>query len=226
LKTTTKTLLRGPLGSRLVTFYLKLVFLTSRTIIAPSGEKRRCNKNGPVIYATWHGQNFILVNFFRKPDYPTLLVALHGDGRLIGQAMGNFGVPQVFGSGSTNKTASGKGGARAFLQLLKELRRGQSIVLTADVPKVARDVGEGIILLARKSGVPIVPVAMTSSRRKILKSWDRMQLNFPFSRIVYVEGEPLYVPSDDTPLALYRTALHKALEQAQARAFEIADGTK
>ena len=223
MKNAIKRVLSGPVGSRIVTLYLQFVFLTSRATFVPAGKRRICNENGAVIYATWHGQNFILANFFRAPVYPSLLVARHGDGRMIGGAMANLGVPQIFGSGSTGKTETDKGGARAFLQMLRELRRGQSVVLTADIPKVAREVGEGIILLARKSGAPIVPVAMTSSRRKILGSWDKMQLNLPFSRIVYVEGDPIEVPQDDTPLAPYRNLLRDALDDAQARACARAD---
>lgn len=223
MKEAVKAFLRGPAGTFLISLYLRLVNLTSRHIYDPKDPDLRFGTNGPVIYATWHGQNFIFAFRFRKKTYPTLLVAHHGDGQMVGQAMNRLGVPLVFGSGSTRDKRVDKGGARAFLQLLKELRRGQSVTLTADVPKIARDVGEGIVLLARKSGAPIVPVAMTTSRRKILKTWDLMQLNKPFSRMVFVEGKPISVPADDSPLADYQAQLAKALEDAQARAFELAN---
>ncbi|NOX41564.1 MAG: DUF374 domain-containing protein [Alphaproteobacteria bacterium] len=223
LKTALKSLLQGPVGSYLIALYLRFVSLTSRHLIEShhpdSPNETRC----AVIYATWHGQNFVFAFRFRKHIYPVLLVALHGDGQLIGRAMRYLGVPLIYGSGATDKKNGQKGGARAFLQLLRALKRDQSVTLTADVPKIAREVGEGIVLLARKSGAPIVPVAMTTSRRKIAKNWDRMQINLPFSRMVFVEGAEIEVPDDDTPLKTYQQQLQSALDRAQERAFELAD---
>ena len=224
MKEAVKSFLRGPVGTRLISGWLRLVAATSRHVFDPADPEGRFAAGGPVIYATWHGQNFIFAFRFVNRNFPTLLVAHHGDGRMVGQAMANLGVPLVFGSGTTEATATDKGGARAFLKLLKELRRGQSVTLTADVPKIARVVGPGIVLLARKSGVPIVPVAMTTSRRFVLKTWDRMQFNLPFSHMVFVEGPPIKVPDDATPLALYQAQLTGALEQAQKRAFDLAGG--
>ena len=142
---------------------------------------------------------------------------------MIGQAMRYLGVPLIYGSGAGTKSGSNKGGARAFLQMMRTLRDGQSVTLTADVPKTAREVGEGIVLLARKSGVPIVPVAMTSSRRKIARSWDRMQINLPFSRLAFVAGEPIFVPDDGSEPGQYQAKLAEVLEHAQEKAFALAD---
>ncbi len=224
MKEVIKAFLRGFVGSYLISLYLRLVSLTSRHIYEPADSDRRFGTDGPVIYATWHGQNFIFAFRFRKHTHPTLLVAHHGDGRMVGQAMSYLGVKLIFGSGRARRSSPDKGGARAFLQMLRALKAGKSVTLTADMPKIARAVGPGIVLLARKSGVPIIPVTMTTSRRKIARTWDKMQVNLPFSRMVFVEGAPIFVPNDDTPLGLYQAQLSEALEKAQARAFELADG--
>ncbi|MFT4716098.1 MAG: lysophospholipid acyltransferase (LPLAT)-like uncharacterized protein [Paracoccaceae bacterium] len=223
VKEALKSFLRGRVGSFLISLYLRLVNLTAQHTYEPSDETGRFGADGPVIYATWHGQNFIFAFRFRKGTHPTLLVAHHGDGRMVGQAMRHLGVNLIFGSGRSDKSRPDKGGARAFLQLLKELRGGQSITMTADMPKLAREVGQGIVLLARKSGVPIIPVAMTTSNRKIARSWDKMQVNLPFSKMVFIEGAPIFVPNDETPLAPYQAQVFDALEAAQARAYEVAD---
>ncbi len=223
-----KDILHGPVGAGLVLAYLRLVSATSRHVYEPPDPGRRFGEPGffghpgPVIYAHWHGHSFILGFRFRRRNFPTLMVTRHGDGAVFGRAMQRMGVPVVFGSGDT-RGGRDKGGARAFLALLRDLRRGQSVTMTADVPKTARVVGEGIVLLARKSGAPIVPVAMATSRRRILKTWDRMQLHLPFSRMVFVSGEPLFVPDDGSELDIHRQRLKDALERAQARAFQIAD---
>ena len=219
MKEAIKAFLRGPGGSWLIAGYFRLVRLSSRVTIEsghdPVGD-------APVIYATWHGQNFITPFRFANGTHPYALVAEHGDGRMIGQVLNRLGMPLIRGSGSTGKPDPKKGGARAFLKMLRALRDGHSVSLTADVPKRAGVVGEGIVLLARKSGRPIIPLTMTTSRHRRLNTWDRMQLNKPFSRMVFVEGAPITVPDDGSPLAGHRQRLAEALNAAQARAFEIA----
>jgi len=223
MKQVIKSFTQGKGGSWLISSWLKFVSLTSRHIYDPPDPDARFGTNGPVIYATWHGQNFIFAFRFRNRKYPHLMVALHGDGRMIGQAMANLGVPLIFGSGGAAKDQKKKGGARAFLQMIKALRAGHSVTQTADVPKTAREVGDGILLMARKSGAPIIPVAMTTSRRTILKTWDQMQWNWPFSRMVFVEAPAIRIPDDDSDLQPFREQLKTALDTAQLRAFTLAD---
>ena len=59
---------------------------------------------------------------------------------------------------------------------------------------------EGIVNIAKLSGVPIVPVAWVSNDKTFLKfnSWDEFRVPFGFCRTVVVYGEPMYVPSDIT----------------------------
>lgn len=52
----------------------------------------------------------------------------------------------------------------------------------------------GVILLARKTGYPIVPVTYSARKIKIFSSWDRFLLPFPFTRCRVIEGQPVRVP--------------------------------
>jgi len=55
-----------------------------------------------------------------------------------------------------------------FLEMLKALEEGKNVVQTADIPKgIPRRVGLGIVQLAKRSGVPVVPLAIASSRRLV-----------------------------------------------------------
>ncbi len=98
--------------------------------------------------------------------------------------------------------------------------------MTADVPKVSRVAGLGIVKLAQMSGRPIYPVAIATRRRIVLDNWDRTTINLPFGRGAGVAGAPIYVPrdADDATLELARRAVEEALNAATARAYEIADG--
>lgn len=207
---------------------LRLTYYTSRKVYEPADMRSNRDMSRPVIFVSWHGHSYIGSYMYKREDRPTLLVARHGDGRLVGNALAILGGGNlVFGSGSNDKTGlKRRGGAVAFLQLLKILRGGDSVTTSADVPKIARVVGEGVILLARKSGAPLVPIAMASSRRHYLSSWDKMVINLPFSRLAYVQGEPLFVPNDDSPLATHQALLEDKINAANDRALALADGAE
>ena len=103
------------------------------------------------------------------------------------------------------------------------------MALTADVPKVARMVGRGIIMLAKFTGRPIVPVAMTTSRRFELNNWDRSTINLPFSRVPpECMGELIRVPSDadDQQIEMARVKLQEQLEAVTARARAWSDSRR
>ena len=110
--------------------------------------------------------------------------------------------------------------------MLQALADGYNVALTADVPKISRVAGLGVVKLARDSGRPIYPVAIASSRRVELNNWDRSAINLPFSRLVGVVGEPVRVSSeaDDAGLEAARHAVEISLNAATARAYAIADG--
>ena len=80
-------------------------------------------------------------------------------------------------------------------------------------------------MLARESGRPIFPVALTTRRRYVLNNWDRTTINLPFSRAAAVCGEPIWVPADadDEALEQYRRQVENNLNAATARAYAIAD---
>jgi lysophospholipid acyltransferase (LPLAT)-like uncharacterized protein len=112
--------------------------------------------------------------------------------------------------------------------MLEALKEGYNIAMTADVPKVARIAGLGVVKLAQYSGRPIYPVAIASSRRIELDNWDRSAINLPFSRMGLVASEAIYVPldSNNTTLEAARQQVESELNRVTARAYEIADRTR
>jgi lysophospholipid acyltransferase (LPLAT)-like uncharacterized protein len=69
-----------------------------------------------------------------------------------------------------------------LIAMRNALRDGVNVVMIADISKgEPRQAGEGIVRLAKISGRPIVPVALTTSRRYVLeKTWDKTTINLPF----------------------------------------------
>ena len=93
-----------------------------------------------------------------------------------------------------------RGGVHAFRAAVQTLREGRSVGMTADVPGSgeARRAGLGVVMMARQSGRPIMPLAIATSRYVALNTWSRMTINLPWSNLGFAVGEVVHVPRDAT----------------------------
>lgn len=207
---------------------LKFVRATSRFEVHRLDIAQRFWANDePFIGATWHGQNLILPTFWHNWREMRILVSRHGDGEFVAKVMHFLGVGTIRGSGvpkgeERRDKHKGKGGAGALRAMVRALGENISIGLTADLPPgPARRAGDGIVMLARLSGRPIVPVAATTRARIQLNNWDKFTINLPFSKGALVFGEPIYVPRDADPETLeaarlsVETALNAVADEAE-----------
>jgi hypothetical protein len=205
--------------------YLRLVFKTTHVTVDPPDGYARIDAHLPVILAMWHGQHF-MGPFMRRPgDRGKVLISRHRDAEVNAVVCDRLGIEMIRGSGDNGAEFIRKGGLGAFRQMLDALEDNYSVALTADVPKVSRVAGLGIVMLARESGRPIFPVALATSRRYVLDNWDKTTINLPFSRGAAVCGEPVWVPANatDTTLEQCRRQIEDNLNAATARAYAIAD---
>ena len=205
--------------------YLRLVRLTSRFTIEPVDAYERSEADMPIIVAFWHGQHF-LAPVATKLEYRVkTLVSRHHDGEINAIAAERLGIGTIRGSGNHGSGFVHKAGVAAFQAMLDALAEGWSVALSADVPKVARVAGLGIIKLAQASGRPIYPGAIATSRRVVLDNWDRTTINLPFSRGAGVGAEPITVPRDADPntLETLRRLLEDRLNAATQRAYALVD---
>lgn len=204
--------------------YLRLVWVTSRFVMEPADPYRMYETDQPVIIGMWHGQHF-LMPFLRRSYRFRVLISRHADGEINAIAAERLGIGTVRGSGDHGRRFQVKGGVAGFKGMLDSLAEGWNMALTADVPKVSRVAGAGIIKLAQVSGRPIFPVALATSRRIVLDNWDRSEINLPFSRGAIVVGDPIRVPADADAQILerMRSALETALNAVSERAHAIAD---
>ena len=205
--------------------YLRLVWYTSRFAVEPADFYARLEPELPVIFAFWHGQHF-MIPLLKPKAYPArALISRHRDGEMNAIASERLGIAAIRGSGDHTRRFDRKGGVGAFLKMLTALENGWSMGLTADVPKVSRVAGIGIVKLAQASGRPIYPVAIATSGRVTLKNWDRSVINLPFSRGALVADEPIRVAADADADALEgaRRTLEDRLNAATARAYALVD---
>jgi lysophospholipid acyltransferase (LPLAT)-like uncharacterized protein len=205
--------------------YLRLVWQTTRLAIEPEGAYERVDQDAPVIIAMWHGQHFLAPFIRRAHHRAKVLVSRHRDGEINALAVEWLGIDAIRGSGNHGGGFVGKGGVSAFKEMLSALEAGYNVALTADIPKVSRVAGLGIVKLASASGRPIYPIAIATRRRVELNNWDRTAINLPFGRGGGVAGEPIRVPADAdlAALEIARRALEASLNAATERAYALAD---
>lgn len=205
--------------------YLRLVQRTNRFVIDPPDVYARFGDDMPVIVTMWHGQHF-LAPFMRRPqDRAKALISFHRDAEINAIAAERFGVHTIRGSGDHGRRFDRKGGVKAFIAMRQALAEGWNVMLTADVPKVSRVAGLGIVQLARATGRPIYPVGIGTSRRKVLKNWDRSVVAFPFGRGAIAFGDPISVPrdADDAALEIARQQVEAGLNAITERAYALVD---
>jgi len=205
--------------------YLRFVWHTTRFQVEPPDIYERVVPDLPVILAMWHGQHFLMPFIKLKQHRAKVLISRHRDGEMNAVAAERLGIGAIRGSGAHNGEFHKKGGLSAFTEMLQALRDGYAVALTADVPKVARVAGLGIVKLAQMSGRPIYPVAMATQRRYQLNSWDRSAVNLPFGRGATVLSDPIRVPAeaDDAVLEKVRRDVEASLNAATERAYALVD---
>jgi lysophospholipid acyltransferase (LPLAT)-like uncharacterized protein len=69
--------------------------------------------------------------------------------------------------------------------------------ITPDGPRgPRRELKPGVVMIASQSGLAIVPAGIGFVRAFRFQSWDRFALPLPFSMMVGVVGNPIFVPRD------------------------------
>ncbi len=217
-----KPVLRG--AGKAMAAYLRLVQRTNSFVIEPADVETSVYAKAPVIIAMWHGQHF-MIPFIRRPqDRAAVMISRHGDGEINAVAVEALGFTTVRGSGAQRQDQVRKrGGAQALRAALATLNDGISLGMTADVPKVSRVAGKGIITLAQMSGKAILPVAVVTSRRKDFNSWDCTSIGLPFGRGAIVFGDLIHVQrkSDAAELEIARIAVQDGLDAVHERAYGL-----
>lgn len=210
----------------LLASWIKLIRATGRFHFEPEGAVDHYRDDLPFIAAMWHGQHFVVPLSMFAGVRTAVMISRSADGEIQAIAGEMLGLEPIRASGAQKKhQISKRGGAVGFIQALRTLRDGVIVAITCDIPKgPARVCGEGIVQLAAKSGRPIVPIAVATSRRITLqKSWDRAVINLPFSRVAVIYGDPITVPANAENLEPYRLAIQTEMNRVTDRAYDIVD---
>ena len=201
--------------------YIRFVHRTSWQTKAMTETLEQHYHNHPCIVAMWHGQ-FMLLPLIKPPFIPVdIMLARHRDAEIMAETLKHFDMQLIRGAGAGSRSKD-RGGAHAYMAAVQALRDGRTVAMTADVPGgQARYAGLGIVMVARQSGRPILPVAIATSRYLSLNTWSRLTINLPFAGLGFAVGPMVRVPREATQAELehYRQAVEVSLNQATVAAF-------
>jgi lysophospholipid acyltransferase (LPLAT)-like uncharacterized protein len=126
------------------------------------------------------------------------LISLSPDGQFLAHAVARLGFPAIRGSSANkDKGDRAKGGSQALRDGLKQLKVG-ALGVTPDGPRgPARQMAEGLPLLAKLSGAPVLLVGLSCNPAIRLDSWDRAVLPLPFGRGAIVWDSAVYPEGGD-----------------------------
>ncbi len=163
----------------------------------------------PVIYAMWHNRIFIIPAIWRIKcgDHrnAVVLTSASKDGTTLSRAMAVFGIGSVRGSSSRRAVA-------ALIGMKRSLKEGVDVCITPDGPRGPRyGFHPGAIKLAESSGAPILPIHARFSSAWRLKTWDKLVIPRPFSRVTVIFDNLLVIPPK-----LDEAAFNGQLEQVRA----------
>jgi lysophospholipid acyltransferase (LPLAT)-like uncharacterized protein len=168
------------------------------------------------LYVFWHENMLVPAYHYGRPD-TWVLISQHADGQMIAQACRHLRMRVVTGSTT-------RGGVEALRQMLR-IGKKAHLVITPDGPRgPRRRVQPGLIYLAARTGLPIIPVGLGYQKASRLPSWDRMALPWPGSAVVVITAARLLVPPDlsRAELEAQRLRVEQAMEQVTAEAERLA----
>jgi lysophospholipid acyltransferase (LPLAT)-like uncharacterized protein len=198
--------------------YALLVSRTSRYVVRGKEHFEEAWKEGkPVIFAAWHGMTMMgLCYFFRfysDHRYATLVPA---DWR--GNTLATWSRLLGMEPYSVDHYSTALSQARGVVHLVRSVKQGANTFINPDGPDGPPYVVKpGVVYIAQKTGVRLLPGAAFTATKYTLKRWDRYSVPLPFSRIAIVVGEPVPAPRDGDPEAIAQM-LTKAMHQATADA--------
>lgn len=173
---------------RLAQLYVWFVWITSKTTITvDEASHKLILDDKPVIISLWHNRILMMPKYMKELRSFTAVISAHRDGGLLEKFLGLYHHDAIRGS-------SRRGGFNAIKEVIKHLKNGEKIIITPDGPTGPQFVINGnITALAEKFSIPIVHICYSAKRAKILNTWDKFIIPWPFNNLAIDVSKPLYL---------------------------------
>ena len=147
-------------------------------------------RNVPVVTVSWHNRLLYFPAMMPK-KYRVLTFALISpsrDGQYVSDLAIQFGVRSVRGS-------SYRKGARALKEAEQVINNKFNLSVTPDGPRGPKyKMSQGPIILASKTGCPILPLSVNASSYWEINSWDKFQIAKPGAKLQLIFGDLIKIP--------------------------------
>jgi len=195
---------------------LKVLYMTLRKrFIHEDRINAYFRQDKPFILTFWHNRTMLghLAYSQHKPAGRNLCVTISQsrDGELACKVLKRLGLDFVRGSSSSH-------GLKALYDLVKKNKHGYDLAFAPDGPHgPIYKVKHGVLGAAKITGSDILPISSLAEKKIRLKSWDRMIVPLPFSKVYFIYGTPLQVPKDctDQDLDIAANTLEKELNRLE-----------
>ncbi len=152
--------------------------------------------DGLVLFASWHFAFPAVIYYFRDRN-GMVMVSRSRDGEWISKVLEWLGYRIARGSPGKRGAAALREMLAFFLSLPPEKGGLAGLGLIADGSQGPAQVAQkGILVLARHTGAPLLPVCMAANPCWRFRSWDRTMLARPFGRIAFAFGPPIRLDRD------------------------------
>ncbi|MEO8071199.1 MAG: lysophospholipid acyltransferase family protein [Acidobacteriota bacterium] len=171
------------------------------------------------IYAVWHGR-IMAGTLYLRDRRIVVITSENFDGEWVARIIHRFGY-------STARGSTSRGGAKALVQLRRDMQAGFPAAFTVDGPRgPARVAQPGAVWLASATGNPIIPFHIEASSSWTVNSWDRHQVPKPGSGLAIALGAPIEVPpkATEAQIETSRRELEEALGRLELRALAMLGG--
>jgi len=189
-------------------WFIRLIGPTLRVSISFEEGAQETIGQRPLIGSFWHSC-LIPATYICRNLGVRVMSSNSYDGEYMGRIIHKFGFVAVKGSSSRNAV-------RALLGLRRALEEGWTVAFTLDGPRGPRHkVKPGPVALARSSGVPLTMFHAAADRSWEIRSWDRMVIPAPFSRVLVRFGKLIRVPAGatDEDIERYTAELQSSLDR-------------
>lgn len=188
--------------------FVRFIYVTSKKIFH---HPAKLNDDVYVV-AFWHGE--LLMQPFNYQKLKPLgkvsaMISEHRDGESITRTVEHLGIHSIRGS-------STRGGAKALIGAIKELKGGDDIAITPDGPKGPRhSVADGIVAICQKTNAKILVFNCKPTKYWQFNSWDKFMVPKPFGTLEFFISEPVDIgglKNDEAKELVRKEMLKNAME--------------